>query len=140
MCYLKKPGSLDFTGKIYKIGFIIAPHWSLFVCGVNFVLWGKDWGKLWGTEKMFDEIMKRIQNFLDHTPEDIYEFSILLEDALVDDYDEMHREQPRATEILANETPDICASAEPGMKPEEIEEFKRKLKKEYQKAKQAMKV
>ena len=48
MCHLKKPGSLDFTEKIYKIGFIIAPHWSLFVCGVNFVLWGKDWGKLWG--------------------------------------------------------------------------------------------
>ena len=84
--------------------------------------------------------MKRIQNFLDRTPEDIYEFSILLEDALVDDYDEMYQEQPRATEILANETPDICASAEPGMKPAEIEEFKRKLKREYQKAKQAMKV
>lgn len=45
-----------------------------------------------------------------------------------------------AIEILANETPDICASAEPGMKPAEIEEFKRKLKREYQKAKQAMKV
>lgn len=89
---------------------------------------------------MFDEIMKRIQNFLDCTPEDIYEFSILLDDALVDDYDEMYQEQPRATEILANETPDICASAEPGMKPAEIEEFKRKLKREYQKAKQAMKV
>ncbi len=39
----------------------------------------------------------------------------------------MHAEQPRATEILAEETPDICASAEPGMKPKEIEEFKRKL-------------
>lgn len=89
---------------------------------------------------MFDEIMKRIQNFLDHTSEDIYEFSILLEDVLVDDYDEMYQEQPRATEILANETPDICASAEPGMKLEEIEEFKRKPKREYQKVKQAMKV
>ena len=82
--------------------------------------------------------MKEIKDFLDHTPKDIYEFSIILEDALVDDYDEMHREQPRATEILANETPDICASAEPGMKPAEIEEFKQRLEKEYQKAKEAM--
>ena len=87
---------------------------------------------------MFKKVMKQIEDFLEHTPEDIYEFSILLEDALVDDYDKMHEEEPRATEILANETPDICASAEPGMKPTEIEEFKRKLKREYQKAKQAM--
>ena len=48
MCHLKKPESLDFTEKIYKVGFIIALCWSLFVCGVNLVLWGKDWGKLWG--------------------------------------------------------------------------------------------
>lgn len=67
-------------------------------------------------------------------PEDIYEFSIILEDALVDEYDAMHAEQPRATEILAEETPDICASAEPGMKPEEIEKFKRELEIEYNKA------
>ena len=87
---------------------------------------------------MFEEMMEKIRDFLDHTPKDIYEFSIILEDALVDDYDEMHREQPRATEILANETPDICASAEPGMKPAKIEEFKQKLEKEYQKAKEAM--
>lgn len=87
---------------------------------------------------MFQKIMNQIKDFLDHTPEDIYEFSILLEDALVDDYDAMHIDQPRATEILANETPDICASAEPGMKPEEIKEFKRKLKVEYNKALKAV--
>ena len=87
---------------------------------------------------MFKEVMRSIQEFLENTPTDIYEFSVILEDTLVDKYDEMHKEQPRATEILANETPDICASAEPGMKPEEIEEFKRKLKREYQKAQQAM--
>lgn len=81
---------------------------------------------------MFEKIMGYIKGFLDNTPDDIYEFSIMLEDALVDDYDDMHREQPRATEILADETPDICASAEPGMKPEEIEEFKEKLRKEYE--------
>ena len=83
---------------------------------------------------MFEKIMNYIKDFLKNTPDDIYEFSIVLEDALVDDYDAMHEEQPRATEILANETPDICASAEPGMTPEEIEEFKRQLRIEYEKA------
>ena len=52
MCHLKKPESLDFTEKIYKVGFIIALCWSLFVCGVNLVLWGKNWGKSWGIGKM----------------------------------------------------------------------------------------
>ena len=42
------------------------------------------------------------------------------------------------TEILAEETPDICASAEPGMKPEEIEKFKRELEIEYNKALKAV--
>lgn len=87
---------------------------------------------------MFKKIMDYIKDFLDNTPKDIYEFSIILEDALVDNYDEMHKEQPRATEILANETPDICATGEPGMKPEEIEEFRRKLKIEYDKALKAV--
>lgn len=87
---------------------------------------------------MFEKIMNYIKDFFENTPDDIYEFSIVLEDALVDDYDAMHEEQPRATEILANETPDICASAEPGMTPEEIEEFKRQLKIEYEKALKAV--
>lgn len=87
---------------------------------------------------MFNKIMNYIKDFLENTPDDIYEFSVVLEDALVDDYDEMYKEQPRATEVLANETPDICASAEPGMKPKEIDEFKRKLKMEYDKALKAI--
>lgn len=87
---------------------------------------------------MFKKVMNYIKEFLENTPNDIYEFSIILEDSLVDDYEEMHREQPRATEILADEIPDICASAEPGMKPEEIEEFKRKLKIEYDKVMEAV--
>ncbi len=88
---------------------------------------------------MFKKYMDYIKNFLENTPKDIYEFSIILEDALVDDYDVMYEEQPRATEILAGETPYICATAEPGMKPEEIEEFKRKLRIEYEKALKAVK-
>ena len=87
---------------------------------------------------MFEKVMESIKDFLEHTPKDVYEFSVMLEDTLVVDYDEMHKEQPKATEILANETPDICASAEPGMKPAEIEEFKKRLEREYQKAKQAI--
>lgn len=87
---------------------------------------------------MFEKIINYIKDFLENTPDDIYEFSIILEDALVDDYDEMYKEQPKATEILADEVPYICASAEPGMKPEEIEEFKRKLKIEYDKAMKAV--
>ncbi len=87
---------------------------------------------------MFDKIMGYIKEFIDNTPDDIYEFSVILEDALVDDYDEMYKEQPRATEILADEIPDICASAEPGMKPDEIKVFKRKLRIEYDKALKAV--
>ena len=83
---------------------------------------------------MFKKYMDYIKNFLENTPKDIYEFSIILEDALVDDYDVMYEEQPRATEM-----PYICATAEPGMKPEEIEEFKRKLRIEYEKALKAVK-
>lgn len=60
---------------------------------------------------MFKEMMEQIEEFLENTSKDIYEFSIILEDMLVDDYYEMYEEQPEATEILANETPDICASA-----------------------------
>lgn len=87
---------------------------------------------------MFNETMIQIRNFLDHTPGDIYDFSVLLEDTLVDDYDEMYKEQPKATAILADEIPDICASAEPGMSADDIKEFKLKLEKEYQRALQAV--
>lgn len=83
---------------------------------------------------MFDDVMKKIADFLENTPKDIYEFSIWLEDTLVDDYDAMAAEQPEATYLLGQEVPDICASAEPGMKAEEVAEFKRQLKVEYDKA------
>ena len=88
---------------------------------------------------MFKKTMDYIKDFLDNTPDDIYDFSCDLEGLLIVRYDEMHTEQPRATEILNDETPDICATGEPGMKPEEIEEFKRKLRIEYEKAFKAFK-
>ena len=81
---------------------------------------------------MFEKVMNSIKEFLENTPDDIYEFSILLEDALVDE------QQPEATKVLADEVPDICASAEPGMKKEEIEAFKCALRKEYEKALRAV--
>lgn len=87
---------------------------------------------------MFDKIMNYIKDFLDNTPADIYDFSCDLEGMLVMHYDEMYNEQPKATEILNNETPDICATGEPGMTPEEIEEFREKLKAEYEKALKAV--
>ena len=87
---------------------------------------------------MFKEMMEQIEEFLENTPRDIYEFSIILEDMLVDDYDEMYEEQPEAMELLESNVPYICATAEPGMKPAEIEVFKSQLEKEYQRAKQAM--
>lgn len=87
---------------------------------------------------MFEKIMNYIKDFLDNTPEDIYDFSCDLEGMLVRHYDEMHTEQPKATEILNDETPDICASGEPGMTWGEIEEFKRKLRIEYEKALKAV--
>lgn len=83
---------------------------------------------------MFDNIMNYIKVFLDNTQNDIFDFSCELEGMLVVHYDEMHKEQPMATEILNNEVPDICATGEPGMSPQEIEEFKEKLRIEYEKA------
>lgn len=83
---------------------------------------------------MFKKLMNYIKGFLENTPNDIYDFSCDLEGLLIVHYDEMYAEQPRATEILNDETPYICALGEPGMKPEEIEDFKRKLKIEYDKA------
>lgn len=87
---------------------------------------------------MFNKIMNYIKEFLENTSDDIYDFSCELEGLLIVHYDEMHEEQPKATEILNDETPDICASAEPGMKSEEIEEFKQKFKVEYEKALEAV--
>lgn len=87
---------------------------------------------------MFKKMMNYIKNFLDNTPSDIYDFSCDLEGLLIVHYDKMHDEQPRATEILNDEVPYICATGEPGMSKDEIEEFKQKLKIEYDKAMKAV--
>lgn len=87
---------------------------------------------------MFDKVMDFIKDFLNNTQEDIYDFSCDLEGMLVLHYDEMHKEQPKATEILNNEVPDICATGEPGMSSKDIEIFKDALQKEYEKALRAV--
>lgn len=87
---------------------------------------------------MFERLKEMIGDFLSNTPEDIYEFLIILEDMLCDDYDALYEEQPQTTHILAQEVPDICAIVEPGMTAEEIEEFKRLLRIEYEKALKAI--
>lgn len=83
---------------------------------------------------MFNEVMEKIGEFLDNTPDDIFEFSLRLEDALVEDYETMEKEQPQAAYLLSQRIPDICASAEPGMKMADIMEFKKMLREEYDKA------
>ena len=50
ICCFKKPGSLDFTGEIYKIDFIKILLKLSFISGVKIILWGKNWGKMWATE------------------------------------------------------------------------------------------
>lgn len=87
---------------------------------------------------MFDKLQNMIEDFLENTPEDIFEFSIILEDMLCDDYDALYAEQPEATKILEKKVPDICATGEPGMEPEEIEKFKKDLRAEYEKALKAI--
>lgn len=83
----------------------------------------------------FMQVMEKIDDFLKNTPEDIFEFSIELEDILVDDYDEMQSEQPLATYYLSQDVPGICSGAEPGMSKTEIDKFKKRLQSEYERAK-----
>lgn len=82
---------------------------------------------------MFQEMMNKINDFLTNQQSDIYEFSIWLEDTLVDEYDELYKENPEATYRLSQEVPDICATAEPGMTASEIFDFKNAISKEVNK-------
>lgn len=48
ICCFKNPEILDFTGKIYDNAFIFAHYVTSRVSGVKSVLWGINWGKMWG--------------------------------------------------------------------------------------------
>lgn len=89
-------------------------------------------------QKLFDKMINDIKMFLENTPEDIFDFSVDLEHYLALHYEEMAKAQPAAVDILEEEVPDICAAGEPGMSEAEIEEFKRLLKTEYEKALKAV--
>ena len=80
---------------------------------------------------MMNRILEMIKAFLDEDVTDATDFSVELEDALCDGYDAMVEENPEVTEILNEELPDICAAYELG---DDIEEFKEKVKAEYEKA------
>lgn len=66
---------------------------------------------------------------------DSLDFSMYLEDFLIENYDNMTTENARVTEILNEEIPEICATMEPGMNDHEflklLEIECEKAKKEY---------
>ena len=78
-----------------------------------------------------NKILEMIKEFLNADVADATDFSVELEDALCDHYDEMTAEHPEVAEILNEELPDICAAYELG---DDIEAFKEKVKAEYEKA------
>ena len=85
---------------------------------------------------MLFEIMNKISDFISTPKTDArntYEFSIWLEDKLVDDYDKLYKENPEVTYRLSQEVPDICATAEPGMSVDKILDFKNAISKEINK-------
>lgn len=84
---------------------------------------------------MMNRIFGMIEEFLKSNTTDATDFSVELEDALCDEYDAMAAEHYEVAEILNEELPDICAAYELG---DNIEEFKGKIKKEYEKALAAM--
>jgi len=78
-----------------------------------------------------NEILEMIRAFLQSDSEDATEFSVKLEDALCNQYDQMMKENKEATEILNDELPEICADYEPG---KNVQEFKDKIRAEFEKA------
>lgn len=72
-----------------------------------------------------------IKAFLDSDSEDATDFSIELEDAICDQYDDIAKENKKMAEILNEELPDICSDYEFG---EDIVKFKEKIREEYEKA------
>jgi hypothetical protein len=83
---------------------------------------------------MIEQILKDIELALQHKHKyNSEDFSLYLEDYLCDNYDEMHEENAEVTEFMNDEMPFICAEMEPMMNDTE---FLRKLKIEYDKAKE----
>ena len=83
---------------------------------------------------MITQVFNEIENFLagNHTLSAV-EFSLLLEDFLVDNYDIMHKENAFMTEQMNENLPDICALAEPSPDTDSVNvNFAVKLREEYE--------
>jgi hypothetical protein len=77
------------------------------------------------------EVYSMIDQFLNGEYEP-FAFSADLQDLLYEYYDEMIVENPKATEILNENLPDICDEYEPGMDPKP---FMDAVRHEYEEAK-----
>lgn len=84
---------------------------------------------------MIKKVLDSIELYLSgkYKEKENYPFYLELEkELLFDNYDEMYKENPKVTELLNEEIPDICSMVgEIG-----VDEFKKRLKIEYMKAKE----
>lgn len=84
---------------------------------------------------MIKKVLDIIESYLSgqYKEKENYPFYLELEkELLFDNYDEMYREDPKITELLNDEIPDICAM----VGEIDINEFRKLLKIEYLKAKE----
>lgn len=83
---------------------------------------------------MIDQVLAQIDTFLRGNHHlSIMDFSLYIEDLLVDNYDEMYLENAFLTEEINENLPDICALAEPSPDNDPINlDFVEKLKGEYE--------
>lgn len=83
---------------------------------------------------MIEQVFKQIDKFLKGKHHlSVMDFSLYMEDFLVDNYDEMYLENPILTEEINENLPDICALAEPSPDDDPINlDFVEKLREEYE--------
>lgn len=82
---------------------------------------------------MIKKVLNAIESYLSglYVEDESYPFYLELEkELLFDNYDEMYKENKEVTELLNEEIPDICAA----VGEINIDEFKRLLRIEYEKA------
>ena len=79
---------------------------------------------------MINEALNIIRKFL-KGEYDLMDFSYDLPDFLVSHYDDMYAENPKVTELLNDNIPEICADYEDGYSPED---FRQRIKTEYTRA------
>ena len=77
---------------------------------------------------MIEQLLAKIENFLNDRNADALKFSIEVEDYLLEAYDDMMKEDAVVTYLMNEKLPDICAAYEVGI---DILEFKRQIEAEY---------